>query len=851
MFIRPCLSPCLSLLLSLVCLSARAESLLPLSRYARPPMMSPTLWLAIDTQPDAITADTQPLRRWIDALASEITRPWPAGRALPPEGLSLGLFAITQAGSAAETLHPAQPLDAISPWPAQTRSRQLSIIRNPCGRPDDDQTWFPGQTQSLTLCWPMPDAPAMITELSLDLPLRIAPARWPDGRLQFADGVVQDLPPAQIIDSGARARLSLRDAITNWQQAGHAGQLPPWPWRILLDARSTDEQGAWAAFQTAMPARVSIVWRDEAARRSGREQALRQLHGLLAGEGVQLPADEPALQQEMQRVTPASSNASANPNCPKPAVLRVSAALPDMMERLARWRDHQLAPAAIVTRQVTRKAGASLLGLDRDWSQPVPGRSAWPGGTEFHPCATADACELAPAPGFAHHSLRGLSHYLDAGPDASTATGRRGYLLWMAADGSLQLQDAQDGRWLWTQQPAPWASRRAELAQDAALDIGSADDRYAVRESDLAHWPDSADASPATGLDADGQRWFYGLMAGQLVTLDLTRPEQPRTGFLPVTGNTHPAQAHAWGSLSLLPLTLGSGSRQPLLLLAASDPAAAVKLLMLDGRTGQVLWQAGSASGAQATDLALTRGWRAAWRTLTAADGALLAYGVDASGGTWRLRIAPGSTQTSAIQVSLKRIADFSATGLLYPHPPSLAWLRDDQGQRQSAVALAGAATVSEAGAARSATVLAFLDSKSTTITAGDLPVWNTGTQPPAHLAGWQRTLSANAQIAQPPRWLDQQVLLASEVPVPGGEGCSPWAWQTRLHRWPWRAGISAAAGEAMLPIDARAVGDPWLDASGVLRWSGVSAASSEAASVMVPAASRQRVRQRQLRADD
>jgi len=884
----------------LLCVIAHAEPLVPLSRYAQPPLFSPTLWFSLDTQADSRTGDTQPLSLLIDALAREITSPWQSQRDLPSGGVALGLLAVTQSG--AEVLHPSQPLDVLSIWPGQNVSRQLILIRNTQVQVNDNQRWPLGQLQTLTMHWPMPDAPVGISELTLDLPLSLVPRSWPVFRLQFADGFVQDLPPPQLgsESSGPTARLLLHNVITTWQQAGHAGQIPPLPWRVLLAAQTADEQGAWASWQVASPAKMSISWHDDGGRRSGREQLLRQLDSLLAGEGVQLPANDAALQQLSQQLL------STNTACIRPAALFVSPLQPDMINRVARWRDQQLATSSVVAHQKHRMIGSGMVGLDRDWSQPIAGRRAWPGGTEFSPCHSTAACELAPLsvmsgsalplsswltdsasgqplqplsanwPAFTQlhpywqgqsspplaEPLRGLSHYLDAGPSSASVTGRQGYLVWAGSDGRVQLQDGNDGRWLWAWRPAQSASLWAELTQDAALDINTADAQYTVSDNDWVYWPDSNNADPASGLDGIGQRWLYGLVDRQLVSLDLALPEHPRSGFLPVGSNYHPAQAKIWGSLSLLPLMLSSGQRQPLLLLSAADSAADTKLLIIDGRSGTVLWQAGSGPTLQHTDTSLTRGWRAAWRTLAASDGALLAYGVDELGAVWRLRIAAKPVQSSAIQVSLHRVADFSATSTLYPYPPSLAWLRDVQGRRYPAIALAGTATM-ESGAStlisdgvRPAALMVFLDSKSSLITASDLPLWSSGDQPPTHEAGWRRTLSLPEQIAQPPRWLDQQLVLASEVPASVSGECPAWRWQARLYRWPWRSGrmssgsISTAA-QTDLPATANAVGVPSISAEGELRWSGVSATDSQATKVTVPVGYRQRVQQRQLRVDD
>lgn len=881
-------------LLWLLCLYAQAESLLPLSRYGQPPALSPEwspkLWLAMDTQADRVTADTQPLRTLIDALAREVISPWPAQRTLPAEGVALGLLAVTQ--STVGVLHPAQPLDALMTWPGQDVSRQLRLIRNTQGHVGDDQLWHVGQQQSLALRWPMPDAPIDITELHLDLPVRINPSHWPVLQLQFADGFTYDLPSPQMLaeDSGMTARLSLHSAITSWQQAGHDGQIPPWPWQVRLQAQAVDQQGAWALWQVSLPARVSIHWHDDSAQRTGREQWLRQLHSLLAGEGVQLPADAAALQQLMQQMQASSTE------CAKHAALLVAPAQPGIAADLSRWRDRQLAARPIVAHQNIRAIRTSLLGLDRDWHQPVAGRRAWPGGSEFYPCSTTSACELAPAPAMTNSSiplsswltdsvsgqlleplnehwsafvqhdsywqgraeppqapiLRGRSHYFDAGVSASAITGRQGYLLQVSSDGSVQLQDGNDGHWLWAWRPAQSASLWAELMQDDALEISTSDTQYVVSENDWVYWPDRDAASPETGLDATGQRWLYGLVDKQLVALDITQPQLPRSGFLPTAGNAHPAQAKAWGSLSLLPLTLSSGQSQPLLLLSAADPAASTKLLLLDGRSGSVLWRAGMTSNSQHdyADSALARGWQAAWRTLAATDGALLAYGIDELGAVWRLRIAPKPIHSSDIQVSLNRIADFSETGTLFPYSPSLTWLRDDQNQRYPALAFASAATVAS-GSVRAASVLAFLDRKLAFITAKDLPLWSAGAQPPAHAAGWRRVLPATELIAQPPRWLDQQLILAGEAPQTSSTSCPDWAWQARIYRWPWRAGRTQGAAETSLPVNSNSVGDPRLSEEGRLRWSGISAIDSQTTEVEVPMGYRQRVHQRQLRMGD
>jgi hypothetical protein len=871
----------------------------PVSRYENAALPAHKLWLSIDTANSSATGDSQWLREQIELFQAALSNPWQAERPLPAEGVALGAIAVTQLNAPAELLHPSVGLDERVQWPSQHLSRTLHLLRNLQAAPSDADVWPIAQPHRLALQWPHPEPPIAIDTLTLALPLHHVPSQWPAFWLEFADGASFALATPEYYNTtnGPMARFSLQGALQGWQQNGHSGEWPRQPWMLRWQAQTMSQQGAWAAWQSTAPAVVSITWEELSAFRTGREQLLRRLKSLLPSEGVQLPANVQLLTEKTQMLL------EAREGCERSSRLLLSPHHPVSSDALARWRDQSLALPAVVVRQQLRLASTEFIGVDRHWEQAVPGRRAWLGGPQMSLCNAIEDCEsLPPLPALSaalatslwlsdtnpHQALvaltdvwssfkalhadwqqmaepppvsplRGSSLYVDAGASAAMPTGRAGLLLWLSSDGSVQAQEANTGSWLWAWRPRESAVRWAELMRNDSLSIHTAEARYATSKHQWALWPPLTLSTREDGLDAIGQRWLYGLVDQQWVVLNLAQPSQPKSGFLPLLNGASPllaAQQQGWGSLSLLPLILSNGQQHPLILLSAASTHAASQIMLVDGRNGRVLWQANKDQ-----DASLSHPWRAAWQSLPTQDGSLLAYGVDEAGRVWRLRIAPNPSDVTALQVSLNRIADFSETGVLFTHAPSLTWLRDRRGLRVPALALTAVATIDEM-ARRPAAVFTFQDTltldaasaSASVITNANLVQWSSGNQPPAHSVGWLRELSTSEQIAQPARWLAEQVVLASEQPAASNSRCPEWAWRAKLYRWPWRNeknGVLTQAASAELPISSLPVGNPYLSEMGALGWLGVPADDNATNSVSVPVGYRQRVKQRQLRADD
>lgn len=578
---------------------------------------------------------------------------------------------------------------------------------------------------------------------------------------------------------------------------------------------------------------------------------------------------------------------------------------PDALaEALDIWRDRALAPAPVLSDLVPRMFAGHLLGFDAAWLQPVPGRLAWTGNQAFFPCAAGTDCPLSlPDPEVAggglrarldaaagrltwlsdaglapgqplqpwrdlqtHESLlddllarlgrppdaaqrealrQSLQHelmhpplpqgqgiYLDDGPDLASVTGRRGYLAWGLADGGLLMLAADSGEPLWGWRPAGTLTRWLRHRQDPAVT-----DPALVRAGDWQWWPGNDGQHPAA------PRVLYGLADGQLLALDISQPLQPRSLFglaLPEGG--------AIGSLSVF--TASGSSPRPLLLLTrrgpadAANPASVDALWLLDGLDGRLLWRAASSAGSAAdvVDAALQSGWRAGWQRLVAADGRQLLYGVDLAGQVWRL-ILPGDGGLRP--ESLLRIADLSAPAQAdgaesFQDALSLTWLADSQAVRLPALTLG-----SRSSGQGAATVFALLDrtlAGAAMLSRDALANWPLALErPPGHVWGWWRHLPAGEQLATSPRWLQHQVVLATEARMPQ-PGCAPLQWQSRLYRLPWRvAGEGAEAGaevKTLAPSAQPLSSSPVLTGSGVLGWVG-----QEGAELTLPLPAATRVR--------
>ena len=215
-------------------------------------LVSPLLWWGVDvagaepgTLPDA--------PELVAALAQWLAQPPPSARALPEEGLRLGLLAITPDASGAmapRILHPPVALDAARDWPAQQRHRQVDMSTGAtlAGGGDWQRPWpLDGLADELRLVLPLPPPPLDLQQARLVLPLQQSPADAVTLQLTLHD------PAGQLADrqfsqqaspSAGGLPLDLRPALADWLGQGVA------PARFRLGIRPApqrdSERGRWA-----------------------------------------------------------------------------------------------------------------------------------------------------------------------------------------------------------------------------------------------------------------------------------------------------------------------------------------------------------------------------------------------------------------------------------------------------------------------------------------------------------------------------------------------------------------------------------------------------------------------------
>lgn len=385
--------------------------------------------------------------------------------------------------------------------------------------------------------------------------------------------------------------------------------------------------------------------------------------------------------------------------------------------------------------------------------------------------------------------LHGTALAIDDGPTADTASGRRSYLLWADAAGTVILQDGSSATLQWAWRTAAGASQWLRQRQDGAVP-----EPEPVRAEDWQVWP----AASVVATMPAPWRVLYGLTDGVLTALDITQLEAPRLLFrlqLP----------ERIGSFSLVESP--DALAPPLLLMARAvradaGPDSGDRLWLADGRSGELLWRAGvTPAGGVATalasvDQALGVSWRAGWRSLETAARSRALYSMDVGGQVWRLDMVWPSAGSAPSSLTLRRVADLAAADQAsisserFLQTPSVTWLRDDAGRRRPALALASQSDAGASGAA----VYALLD-QGQLLQRADLAEWQPASpNPPQHVSGWRRPWShAGERLAVPPRWLGGQVLTSSEVPLPAD--CGPLRWQAWLHRLPWQQGGGTSPG--------------------------------------------------------
>lgn len=845
-------------------------------------IVSPLLWWAIDaggnetaTSPDApdLTA----------ALTQWLAQPPASLRALPEGGLRLGLLAITPDASgvmAPRILQPPLALDSVHDWPARQRYRQVALAAGAvlASGGDWQQTWLSDDlADEFKVVLPLPSSPMHLQQAGLILPLQQSPVDALTVRLTLHDpaGQLADRQFMQQASALAGAlSLDLRPALADWLGQGVV------PVRFQLGVRPLpqrdSERGRWSAWSAQTPASWRLSWQEVAHRASGREQLQRELAGLLTSPG-QLPAADPgtlwqALRLLLDGQAPASEAfpppADTDADClpagglllgVSPGLDALAPVLPDglhgdaapqawrlvqepepwpqdagvrhlaaaqLSSALTRWQDRRLAPPVRVAGWQPRLRAGVAIGWDLLGMQPIPGRQRWPGNLLVRPCRADETCADVLSPearlddGLRAHLASDLPVLDDAdspagapfasmtaapAEPAASSSGSAlwldggdtpGHVLWLSADGEFILLDAAHGQPYWRWLPARLLAAHARALQDVTASEPLPAPRLYLHETD------------------SHTRQVHAAVMGELVALDLSEPARPRHLFradLPA----------GWlGSLTLFAVNLPDGQRHPFLL-AASAPGAETGLRLLDGMTGQLLWQADS-HDAQS----LFAGWHAPWAVLAEPGGGVRLYGMDVAGQVWRLPISRARPLQTGLLLRIASLPPGPLTSA-WDQPLSLAWMR-----QQGALVPALAAVASRDAGSVEAALHAWLDLPTDSPRQLDaLPSWpEGGSRPPEHVSGWRRAFETGERVMASPRWLRQQLVVGSSVRA-AGSGCSPPTWRQRLQVLPWQRAQSgvpeaqARQAETDLPLPAT----PLLQEDGSLRLPGEG-------SVMLPA---------------
>lgn len=845
-------------------------------------IVSPLLWWGIDAggADQGAAPDAPDL---VATLTQWLAHPPASRRTLPEEGMRLGLLAVTpDAGGvmAPRVLHPPVALDAAREWPAQQRHRQVDMTTGVvlAGSGDWHRPWtLDNPADELQALLPLPPLPLELRQAWLILPLQEPPVDAVSVQLTLHDpsGLLADRQlTQQVTPHAGTLPLDLRAVLADWLMQGEA---PP---RLRLGIRAMpqrdSERGRWAPWSAQTPATWRLSWLELAHHGTGREQLRRVLAGLLTMPGQLARVSPDSLRQTMRmlldgQAVPAEAllpSPQAEDSCLPPGGLllgiradldslspmpsdaqRADAALQawrlvpqtepwpqdagmrqlaaaQLPAALTRWQDWRLAPPARVTAWQPRLHATKVIGWDLISAQPVPGRQRWPGNLLVRPCLAGEVCaDVMPSgaaldDGLGAFRSTGTPSLDDTGAVAGepfvtvpgTAAGAApavgiaswiddhdgpGHVLWLSADGEFILVDAAESKPRWRWLPSRWRAMHDQARQDLPSD-------------------ESLPLPQAYVWAPDGQtRHVHAAVLGELVSLDLADVTRPRHLFR----TDFPA---GWlGSLSLFAAVLPEGRRHPFLL-AASAPGAEPGLRLLDAVSGQSLWQAGS----QDTP-ALSAGWRAPWAMLPEPGGGLRLYGVDSIGQVWRLPI----TRIQPLQIGpLQRVASLPSGPLTgsWDQPVSLAWMR-----QQGILVPVLAAIASRDADALDAALYAWLDLPADVPRPlYALPLWpHDSERPPEHDSGWRRSFATGERVMAAPRWLRQQLVVASSIRA-ADAGCGPPVWRQRLQVLPWRRSSSGASelqahqAETDLPLPAI----PLLGEDGSLKLPG------ETGAVLLPA---------------
>ena len=754
----------------------------------------PALWWAIDSHEPLPIAT---INQWFIDTAPGL--PAASIRPLPAEGVSIGLLAAVpdaQGQIAAREVMPPWPLNTPRLWPSEIRHRRVFI------------TQAERSTTSLRLTLPLPGERISQLDAHLLLP-RIGPPSGP----YPVELAMPDAPPLslQAIDQGESIRISF----------GHS-----WPISAALTATLTmPAEIALAPLSRATPVQWQVSWQSPSATVSGRQQWSRVLNSLLLHTGAHTEniaslAETLRAYSRGQFIAPRETSLSYRP----PAVAEacgghdglllaatnlqanISAQLSDRVERQL---SNPLQPYRIVPRLFMGR----LSGVDMHFAEPALGRAHWAGDHGFRVCRLFDDCAdvslippslqaqqgivlsdevLGPHGQLTETQLAvalplglGDSVIIDSGADASRASGRAEYLLWLAENGSFLLRDGNTGALLWQWQPSLWQAYREQLALPAPAAIP-----VQIKPHALQLWSGE-----------QGERIVYALLAGQLLALDLTQPLTPKRISFALSD-------YQVDSFVVMPKasTTAPGLEAPVLLLGVRPLLdSATHLLRINGRTGAI-------SGHVMAKDELPR-WSLPWVFIDW-RGLRRGYASDSLGRVWRLDAVDGPGPLGTPKLIAQVAAAEAEPDLL--SLPSLAIQSDDQGRQRVALALAA-----RGHAEQRVSIFAWLDDeRSLPLILTSLPAWTSATTAPNHAMGWQRQFSINQDLGLSPRWLDNRVLLTLESLHAPPSPCLAAEVRTQLYDLPWRAGN---AREVDLGTSVAQLATPVLSTDGQLLWLGQS----------------------------
>ena len=770
---------------------------------------SPHYWLALDGS-ESLT-QLQQLYEWLPlSLTGE--RPYPAN------GLAIGLLAATpdaQGQFSPRVLFGPQPLLLEQTWPASKHYRHAALA----GPTIIDTSSSTTATLYFQLPWLVQWQPVHFLQSTLSLSLSQPMAQGHDFELALVP-VCEPLPQCgqaaqplwqatgTVAIDGDTATLDLQVAMASWQSV----QGQAW-WRLTVQAPANP----WQAWVPDQPAFWQFGWQQASHHSSGMSKLQHALESLLftpfsqpilGGNSEALAA---ALTQAKAGLPPASELPMPSTALPAKACARNAAMyLKDLHEHyalseLSAWRDVHLAPLPKLNQLITRRFFGEFLGLDLAFQQAIPGQKKWPANLHFQPVGTSllavdpesaitnaglvEAWQQFQTNGLwlsdvgQGMSLQATEQSFDWGVAAGTTIYYRAsefaqYLFWPDAIGRVKLVSAETGQVLWTWLPTRLAAHRQRVQQKLTTPYAAE-----LSASDWLLWP----SNEVAALHAQS-RYLIGLIAGELLVLDITQALAPKLAL-----QVHEGE---WGSVSLISTT----AQSPFLLLAAGPEKPQSTLQLYDLHRGELIWSADSQSHAD-----LKGAWLSPWSSVTLIDGRVRSYGLDSLGQLWRLSTGANKlprlekiAQLQAIDITQQDANSLSLSVVLAGHAPLIASMTTSVNEQQQ--------------------VLVFSDElaedSQLELPLSNLPQW------PTQSSSWRFELPTNEQIRQPIRWFQHQLIMVSGVQTQQ-EACAPMVEQTRIRRIPWRNNLSLTQPETIESTQAL-IGSPQINTEGELVFVGL-----------------------------